>query len=257
MRQNLWTAALAAILLLFPTAPWAAQKPQAPQIDPAAMQHLTRMCDYLKALGAFTFRAEVNVDEVFKGGLTLQSSRTEDIAVRRPDQARADTIQDADIKSITYDGANFTVFHKNKNLYSTLAVPQSLDAALDAVLEKYGVSAPLAELIANNPCPALTENVLTGYYVGLRMVQGVPCHHLAFSQKDVDWQIWIAEGDKPLPRKLVIVDKTLAGAPNYEALLEDWKINPRLKDSFFVFTPPKNAAKIDVIPRGDSPAAGQ
>lgn len=257
MRQKLWTAALAALLLLLPAAPRAAQKADAPDIDPVAMRHLARMCDFLKGLNSFSFRAEVNVDEVFHGGLTLQTSRTENVSVRRPDRARADTVQDAGARTVLYDGAAFTTYNAAQNLYSVIPVPSGLDAALRAVSEKYGFTAPLAELILSDPCPAMTANVLSGFYVGLRMVQGVPCHHLAFSQKDVDWQIWIADGDKPLPRKLVIVDKTLAGAPNYEALFEDWKLNPRLKDSLFAFTPPKNAAKIDVIPRAASPTTGQ
>jgi len=248
MRKTLWTAALAAVLLLLPAASPAAPKADAPAIDPLAMQHLTRMCDFLKNLKAFAFRAEVNVDEVFQGGLTLQTSRTETIAVRRPDRARADTVQDLEIKTITFDGATFSIFNQTKNSYSVLPAPGDLDTALDKVLDTYGVTAPLAELILSSPHESLTEGVLSGMYVGLRMVQGVPCHHLAFSQKDVDWQIWIADGDKPLPRKLVIVDKTLVGAPNYEAMLVDWKLNPRLKDSFFAFTPPPSATKIDIIP---------
>ncbi|NDY58454.1 DUF2092 domain-containing protein [Desulfovibrio sulfodismutans] len=248
MREKIWTAALAAVLLLLPAASPAAQKADAPAIDPVAMQHLTRMCDFLKGLNAFVFRAEVNVDEVFQGGLTLQTSRTETIAVRRPDRARSDTVQDAEVKTITFDGANFSIFNQTRNSYSVIPAPGALDQALDKVLETYGVTAPLAELILSSPYETLTEGVLSGMYVGLRMVQGVPCHHLAFSQKDVDWQIWIADGKNPLPRKLVIVDKTLVGAPNYEAMLVDWKLNPRFKDSFFAFTPPPSATKIDIIP---------
>ncbi|KUG28793.1 hypothetical protein ASZ90_001327 [hydrocarbon metagenome] len=248
MREKIWTTALAAILLLFPAVSPAAQKAGVPAVDPVAMQHLTRMCDFLKGLNSFVFRAEVNVDEVFQGGLTLQTSRTETIAVRRPDRARADTVQDLEIKTITFDGADFSIFNQTKNSYSVIPAPGTLDTALDKIQEIYGVTAPLAELIVSAPHESLTEGVLSGMYVGLRMVQGVPCHHLAFSQKDVDWQIWITDGDKPLPRKLVIVDKTLVGAPNYEAMLVDWKLNPRLRDSFFAFTPPPSATKIDIVP---------
>lgn len=252
MRQKLWTAALAALLLVVPSAPRAAEK-AVPAVDPVAQAQLTRMCDYLKGLSSFSFRAEVNVDEVYAGGITLQTSRTENIAVRRPGMARLDTLQDGDARTVFYDGGTFTVFHKNKNLYSAVSVPPTLDAALDAALEKYGVVWPLTELLRQDPCRAMTANVTAGFFVGRRTVQGVPCQHLAFSQKDVDWQIWIAEGDRPLPRKLVIVDKTLPGAPNYEALFEDWKVDPRLKEAFFTFTPPKNAARIDVIPRTAAP----
>ncbi len=248
MHQTFRTTVLTAVLLLLPAGLMAAPKKDAPAIDPAASQYLTKMCDYLAGLTSFFFRAEVDVDEVFNGGLTLQTSRTELVSVRRPDRLRVESVQDDAVKTITYDGTAFTIYNKTQNLYSTVAVPSTLDAALDQILTSYGITAPLAELILNAPHAAITSGILSGFYVGKRMVQGVACHHLAFTQKDVDWQIWIEDGDKPLPRKLVIVDKTLAGAPNYEALLVDWKVNPRLKDSLFTFTPPKDAAPIAIVP---------
>ena len=36
----------------------------------------------------------------------------------------------------------------------------------------------------------------------------MPCHHLAFEQATIDWQLWIDAGKDPLPRKLVITYKT-------------------------------------------------
>ncbi|QLA20148.1 DUF2092 domain-containing protein [Desulfolutivibrio sulfoxidireducens] len=257
MHVRFRTAVLAAALILLPASLPAAQKNDAPAIDPVASQYLARMCDYLKGLGSFSFRAEIDVDEVFNGGLTLQTSRTEVISVRRPDRLRAESVQDDAVKTIIYDGTAFTIYNKTQNLYSTVAVPSTLDAALDQILTSYGVTAPLAELILNAPHAAITSGILSGFYVGKRMVQGVACHHLAFTQKDVDWQIWIEDGDKPLPRKLVIVDKTLAGAPNYEAMLVDWKVNPRLKDSLFTFTPPKDAALIAIVPVADPTTVSQ
>ncbi len=255
MHQTFRMAVLAAVLLLLPAGLMAAPKNDAPDIDPAASQHLTRMCDYLAGLTSFSFRAEVDVDEVYTGGLTLQTSRTELVSVRRPDRMRVESVQDDTAKTTIYDGASFTIYNKTQNLYSTVPVPGTLDAALDQIMDSYGITAPLAELVLNAPHATITSGILSGFYVGRRMVQGVACHHLAFTQKDVDWQIWIEDGDKPLPRKLVIVDKTLAGAPNYEALLVDWKINPRLKDSLFTFSPPKDAASIAIMPvSGQTPA---
>jgi hypothetical protein len=40
--------------------------------------------------------------------------------------------------------------------------------------------------------------VQSGTYVGLHNVGKVKCHHLAFRQRMLDWQIWIEAGDQPL-----------------------------------------------------------
>ena len=48
---------------------------------------------------------------------------------------------------------------------------------------------------------------------GLHLVRGIQCHHLVFIQDDIDWQIWIENSQTPLPRKMVITSKWLAGGP--------------------------------------------
>ena len=48
-------------------------------------------------------------------------------------------------------------------------------------------------------------------FLWLSKVQGQLCHHLAFRQEDIDWQIWIENGPTPLPRKFLITDKKAKG----------------------------------------------
>ena len=35
--------------------------------------------------------------------------------------------------------------------------------------------------------------------LGSGVIGGVECDHLAFRAKDTDWQIWIAQGEEPIP----------------------------------------------------------
>lgn len=49
------------------------------------------------------------------------------------------------------------------------------------------------------------------------------CQHLFFQGKDVDWQIWIEDSPESLPRKLVITEKKQLAAPQFTAVLGDWK----------------------------------
>jgi hypothetical protein len=69
-----------------------------------------------------------------------------------------------------------------------------------------------------------------------------------FIQDDIDWQIWIEDSQTPLPRKLVITSKWLAGAPQFTALMSYWKTSARLPQDLFIFTPPMTARKIKILP---------
>ena len=92
------------------------------------------------------------------------------------------------------------------------------------------------------------ERLQSGYYIGLSDVDGVNCHHLAFSQPKVDWQLWIEAGEKPLPKKLVITYKGLPGVPEYRAIYSHWNFEPKFREGQFTFTPPEKAVKIDFMP---------
>ena len=78
-------------------------------------------------------------------------------------------------------------------------------------------------------------------------MQGIPCHHLVFKQKDIDWQIWIENSPTPVPRKFLVTDKKAKGL-QFTALLSQWNTSPQLEDSVFVFTAPAEAKKIDLRP---------
>jgi hypothetical protein len=75
----------------------------------------------------------------------------------------------------------------------------------------------------------------------------VKCTHLAFRGSEVDWQIWIEDGDKPLARKFILTSKKVAGVPEFTVLIRSWDIAPKLANSEFSFTPPKGAKKIEFL----------
>ena len=59
---------------------------------------------------------------------------------------------------------------------------------------------------------------------------GVNCHHLAFTQENVDWQVWIQDGPQPFIRKFVITHKNEPGAPEFTALITHWDLTQRIAD---------------------------
>ncbi len=72
--------------------------------------------------------------------------------------------------------------------------------------------------------------------------------HLAFVQDEIDWQIWIQAGPRPVPRKLVITYKNEPGSPQYVARLFGWDFQPRLAEEFATFHAPAGSDQIDFLP---------
>jgi hypothetical protein len=229
---------------------WSAEGPKkakAPDIEPKAGEVLKQMCDYLKNLPQFSVQAEITEDVLLTSGQRIQSGRSVEASVRRPDRLRAESVGDADHRQLIYDGKTITLMDRSKNLYATIAAPPEIDAALEHATQAFNLRAPLADLIYTKAYENLTTGVVSGFYVGLSKVQGVPCHHLAFRQKDIDWQIWVENSPTPVPRKFLITDKTAQGL-QFTAVFTKWNTSPQLEDSLFTFVAPEKAEKIDILP---------
>jgi hypothetical protein len=80
----------------------------------------------------------------------------------------------------------------------------------------------------------------------MREVNGVSYHHLAFSQATIDWEIWIEDGARAVPAKLLIVYKNQDGSPHFAALLSKWEL-ASLPDELFTFEVPAGAQKIEFV----------
>jgi hypothetical protein len=215
-----------------------------PKIDPRADEILKVMSNVLTSAKQFTVRNHATSDERITTGELVEMSASIDLAVRRPDAAHA--VVSGDLRPMRYwiGGGRVAVLDESRWTYATAPIARDLDSAIDQMWDRYGVKIPLIDFISNNPYEKLTREVDAGYYAGLHTVDGIACHHLVFTQGDIDWQIWIEDGLVALPRKLMISYKTEPGAPRYTAMLSDWDLSPDLGDGVFEFVPPGTAEQI-------------
>ena len=111
--------------------------------------------------------------------------------------------------------------------------PKGLNLETQAVVAAHdeGIDLPLIDLAMSDPYANATAKVEQGKYFGIATVLGVPCHHLAFTQENVDWQVWIEDGPQPLIRKFVITYKNEPGAPEFTALITHWNLTDRIAGS--------------------------
>jgi hypothetical protein len=82
--------------------------------------------------------------------------------------------------------------------------------------------------------------------LGGGVVGGVECDYLAFRTKDVDWQIWIAQGKRPYPCRYVITSKHLSSGPQYSIQIRDWKTGGKVAATDFGFKNPTKAKKVEL-----------
>jgi hypothetical protein len=216
------------------------------KIDPKADSLLKEMSDFLGTKYKYSFKAEIMFDDVIDSGRKLQRSGSEKVFVQKTNKVYIEYISDVGGQKFWYDDSNVTILDLPRSLYSKIVVPNSIDQAFDELLKRYDYSTPFSELLFVNPYKILTENVEAGYYIGSSIVFGVPCNHLGLVDRNVDWQIWIEDGQRKIPRKIVITYKKIPGSPQFIAILKDWIFDQPF--SHFLFKPdiPKYARETEM-----------
>jgi len=216
-------------------------------IDPQAEKLLRRMSDYLAGRQQFTLKAESTLEVVLTSGQKLQYDSPATLMVSRPNRLRAHRKGDIANQEFFYDGKTLTLYNPRENLYATTAAPATLDETLDFAREKLDVVAPAAELLYKNAAEKMLKEASSGFVVGPSVVGGVKTTHLAFRGAEVDWQIWIEDGDKPLPRKFILTSTKVTGEPQFTVIIRNWDVAAKLTNQDFSFTPPKGAKKIEFL----------
>lgn len=234
---------LAAIALFAPSA-FAANNDH--NIDQRADEWLRRMTDYLKHAKFFSFNADIWQDVQLSSGQQVQAARTLAFNVRRPDRLRVEVRSTRRNRQLIFDGHDLTLLNRVENFYGTVPVSGSLDQAMDTAVERFGINMALDDFLRSDPYRDLTENVQSGTDIGATTVLGTPCEHLAFTQGNIDWQIWIESGPRPVPKKFLITYKDEPGTPEFTAIFDKWDFLTPLPDFVFKFDPPPGASKIPV-----------
>ncbi len=215
-------------------------------VDARADQWLKRMGDYLGQAKFFSVTAEVWQDVPLASGKVVQAGRTVQLQVRRPDRMRAEVRSTRRNRELVFDGSAITLLNRVQNFYGTVHASGSLDEAMDKACERFGISMPLEDFIRSDPHRDFLQNATAGVDIGPTTVLGVSCEHLAFTQDDIDWQLWIEDGARPVPRKFLITYKDEPDSPQFTAIFSNWDFETRLPDFLFKFDPPAGASKIKV-----------
>jgi hypothetical protein len=223
-----------------------AQEGATGRVDEKAMAVLQGMSDYLSKETNVSFRARTFFDVVQKSGIKVKMAREVEIILERPGHIYADTLDDAGIgASIWYDGSKFTVWRRSTNEFMALEFAGDSDKLLDELIDKYEFQIPLADLLYSDVSKALGENIMSSEYIGLRTVDGVPCHQISFESDGADWQLWVEADSTPVPRRFVIDYVTQKGEPQFMAQLDAWSLGGPLEDFSFTAVIPESVKQVE------------
>jgi hypothetical protein len=222
------------------------------QLDPEADRVLRSMSEYLGKLPAFSADYDTNIDYVLRTGEKIQLSASGKIELKRPGGlyvVRRGGLADLDM---VFNGKTFTLYGYRTNLYAQKAIDGSIEQAVETLRAESGLDLSGGDLLSTDTYTGLMSEVESSTYWGTTFVAGIECHYLTFRARNVDWQIWVQVGDKPVPMKYVITSKWVASAPHYSISLWNWNTSPTIAANRFEFVPPSGARKLDQLQLDDN-----
>lgn len=221
--------------------------PASNAVDPASIQALKDMGAHLQTLKRFQVTTAVTGERVLADGQKLQHTATADLYVVRPNRLRVRMASARSERELVYDGKTVTLYTPAQKYYSRVEFAETLDGLVTRLQQRFGVEVPLADLFVWGTPAAPVDRIESAMNAGQDFIGDDLCDHYAFRQGQFDWQIWITSGSKPLPRKLVIVNRADEARPQSTSLIE-WNLKPTFKDSVFAFTPPKGSTAVEIVP---------
>jgi hypothetical protein len=211
-----------------------------------AKKMLKAMSDYMASEKVISFNYDADLEVVTKDDQKLALLSSGSVVLNRPDKirfTRAGGFSDIELMS---DGKMVTLLGKNTNIYVQAAAPGTVDQLVNELQEKFKRPMPAADLLLTNSYDELMSDVTDVKDLGSGVIGGVECDYMAFRKKELDFQIWIAQGSKPYPCRFSITSRTMPGSPQYSIQLRDWKTGGQVASADFTFNNASNANKVDV-----------
>ena len=250
MRRTFNLVVLLLVLLATIATPSAGARKNVPlQRDTKAISLLEKMAFFLAGTQRFSVDIRSGYDVVEKSGQKIEFGEVRHIRVSRPDHLRIEIERGNEEKGlVVFNGKDITIYIANDNVYATTSKPGNLDQAIRHAVADLKIRVPLSVMLLSNFPAEIQTRVIAADYVEKATIADVPCDHIAARTADgVDFQVWMARGDQPLPRRVVITYKQQKGQPQYWADLTNWNLSPDTSDALFEFAPPTGAEQIPFL----------
>jgi len=215
-----------------------------PSLDQRALDTLKLMSDKLSQAKSIRFESRSMIPVKAPNGIWVSLFGTARVVKEGADKLFAETRGDFFPYDFYFDGKTVTAYSPTKNFYAEKPAPGTVDDVIEAAYREEGKSFPYADILVAEPYKILVEGVTRAVYVGQSTIGGVKTDHLFFSNKGVDWQIWIGAEDH-LPRLVYANYLDDISEPSYTVGFLNWKVNDPVPAKTFVFQNSSKAVKVE------------
>ncbi len=218
--------------------------PMARADEAQARTLLKAMTDYLAAQPTLSFDVDSSLEVVTDDDQKLTIANSGSVAMERPDRLHLVRHGGFATIELVFDGKTLSVLNREAKTFAQSEVPGTVDTLIDTLRETYHLPLPAADLLGADAGATLLADVTAVKDLGSGFIRGEECDHLAFRSGEVDWQIWIAQGDVPHPCRFVVTTKDIAGWPEYTLEFSAW--GEGSVKTVAPFEAPANATKVEV-----------
>ena len=213
--------------------------------DAKAIEVMKQMSVYTASLDRVAIKGTAFSDARLGAGLLVSNSEEVHVSIKRPGSMRITNFDGENTKGIYFDDGLLTVFSSENKFYAQAPIPKEIDAAMNFVLEELGIEPPLMDLIYKDAFAQMVSSEYEVIYLmDKSLIGGKNCHHIVIRGPESDVQLWVEEGDRPLPRKIMITSKWEGGSPRFVANM-NWESDPKFNAGLFEFKAPEGAMKIE------------
>jgi hypothetical protein len=210
-------------------------------------ERLSAASDALAKAQAFSVDLTEMRERVRRNGEKVEEHVKRQIIVRRPDRMWFKTTKEKGEHTGWYDGKTVTMIVPGDKIFARVNMPPTLDETLDDLTGRFDVPLPAADFLYSSPHSSFPLNEAQGGWVRRADVEGRQCDEMHYKHPSVEFTLWIASADPPLPCRLDITYTTRPGAPKASVVFNKWNLSPTIPDDQFAAVVPAGFEQIPVV----------
>lgn len=218
-----------------------------PNLAGEAMEILKGSTRFIEATEAFSVSGHAAGELMMEDGQLVEYGTAFKITFVRPAKLHLYmNARDGINTRLIFDGKTITVAVNTdgQNIFDKTPQHGDVHESLDFVASYSGSSREIASFLTRQLTQSLST-MQSGLSLGKSTIDGVVCDHLVLRSENRDGQVWIARGDEPTPRRMLITHRNKLEKPRFWIQFDEWDLSPEISEATFNYLPPEGAEKVD------------
>jgi len=215
--------------------------------SPEGLQVLKSMSEFIGRQSIYRISGQSSSDAWLEAGLVVSNTAEIQLDYRQPASMHFTSTDGTGTDVLNINHGKLLYLDDSTGYYAIAETPNGVHQALDFAFDELGIDLPLMDLVRGDAFDRMVnegDSVL--YLTDSALVAGVKCHQVVIRSPELDIQLWVQNGDQPLPRRVILTDKWSQGSPRFVANMQ-WNLSPDFDRDTFDYSPPEGAEKIEFV----------